>query len=66
MIVMGAGGKTGPARSFPGEKTDKSVSSPPHFTHTTYDIFKKKKIENIENACDIKFDVANCYISHRQ
>ena len=32
----------------------------------TYDIFKKKLIENIENACDLKFDVAYCYISHRQ
>ena len=38
----------------------------PHFTHPTYDIFKKKLIENIMNACDIKFDVAYCYILNNQ
>ena len=48
-----------------GNKMTSQFLPPPHFTHPTY-IFKKKLIENIENACDIKFDVAYCYISCRQ
>ena len=65
MIVMG-GGKTGPAVLSPWKKLTSQFLPPPHFTHPTYDIFKTKLIENIENAFDIKFDVAYCYISHRQ
>ena len=62
---MGGGGRLGWPVLSPGKKLT-SQFLPPHFTHPTYDIFKKKLIENIENACDIKFNVAYCYISHRQ
>ena len=70
MIAMGGGGGGGrlgrPVLSPGKKRTSQFLPPPPHFTHPTYDIFKKKQIENIENARDIKFHVANCYISHRQ
>ena len=70
MIAMGGGGGGGGGRLgrpvlSPGKILTSQFLTPPHFTQPTYDIFKKKLIENIENACGIKFDVAYCYISHR-
>ena len=66
MIVMGGGGeRLGQPVLSPGKKLTSQFLRP-NFTHPTYDTFKKKLIEKIENACDIKFDVAYCYISHRQ
>ena len=59
-------GRLGRPVLSPGKKLTRQFLPPPPFSHPTYDIFKKKLIENIENACDIKFDMAYCYISHRQ